>query len=58
MVGGSLDPRFLRYKSPRNRQYLLRTPKSILVSGTDEKRAKLEGYHAVQRGRRVDQTGR
>lgn len=48
MVGGALDPRFLRYKSPRSRQYLLRLSKAVVGASSDEKRAKLDGYRTVQ----------
>ena len=51
MVGGTLDPRFLRYKSPRSRQYLLRLPGSIVGAGADETRAKLAGYRAFREKR-------
>jgi len=51
MVGGTLDPRFLRYKSPRNRQYLLRLSRSIVGAGADETRAKLDGYRAIRERR-------
>ena len=48
MVGGALDPRFLRYKSPRSRQYLLRLPESFTAATAEEKRTKFATY----RGRR------
>ena len=51
MVGGALDPRFLRYKSPRSRQYLLRLPKAVVGANSDEKRANLGGYRAVREKR-------
>jgi len=51
MVGGTLDPRFLRYKSPRSRQYLLRLPRSIVGASADETRAKLDGYRAFRKSR-------
>jgi hypothetical protein len=44
MVGGALDPRFLRYKSPRSRQYLLRLPESFTVATAEEKRTKFATY--------------
>jgi len=44
MVGGALDPRFLRYKSPRSRQYLLRLPESFTAATAEEKRAKFVAY--------------
>lgn len=37
---GSLDPRFLRFKSPRSRQYLIRLPRSIARRSDQEKLAK------------------
>lgn len=46
MVGGALDPRFLRYKSPRSRQYLLRLPESFAFATSDERRAELATYRA------------
>lgn len=51
MVGGMLDPRFLRYKSPRSRQYTLRLPQSIASAAPDEKRTKLATYHELRRNR-------
>ncbi len=46
MVGGALDPRFLRYKSPRSRQYLLRLPESSAAASADVKRAQLSVYRS------------
>lgn len=46
---GSLDPRFLRYKSPRSRQYFIRTPSSIIHQSDQEKLIKLIAYRALRR---------
>lgn len=37
---GGLDPRFLRYKSPRNRQYVVRLPVSIAYRADEDKLVK------------------
>jgi hypothetical protein len=49
MVGGALDPRFLRYKSPRSRQYLLRLPESFTTATAEEKRTKFATYRERRR---------
>jgi hypothetical protein len=49
MVGGALDPRFLRYKSPRSRQYLLRLPESFTAATAEEKRTKFATYRERRR---------
>lgn len=51
MVGGALDPRFLRYKSPRSRQYTLRLPQSVVTAAPDEKRTKLATYRELRQNR-------
>lgn len=55
---GSLDPRFLRYKSPRNRQYILRMPVSFLRDTAEEKLLKLLKYRALQANRQDTAAGR
>lgn len=55
---GSLDPRFLRYKSPRNRQYVLRMPISFLRDTAEEKLLKLLKYRALQANRQDTPAGR
>jgi hypothetical protein len=49
MVGGALDPRFLRYKSPRSRQYLLRLPESFTTATAEETRTKFATYRERRR---------
>jgi ribosomal protein S4 len=53
MVGGSLDPRFLRYKSPRSRQYFIRLPRSVLRASKQEKFTKLSTFHTLRRNREL-----
>lgn len=57
MVGGALDPRFLRYKSPRSRQYLLRLPESFALASADEKRAELAVYRARRQQSSIPSAG-
>lgn len=58
MVGGSLDPRFLRYKSPRSRQYLLRLSAAAADKSSDERRAELEEHRGVSYGSSESAAGR
>lgn len=55
---GSLDPRFLRYKSPRSRQYVLRMPISFLRDTAEEKLLKLLKYRALRASRQDTPAGR
>lgn len=55
---GSLDPRFLRYKSPRSRQYILRMPISFLRDSAEEKLLKLLKYRALRANRQDTPAGR
>lgn len=57
MVSSSLDPRFLRYKSPRSRQYLLRLPAAVVGASSDECRANLHKHRRVLRECGMPATG-
>ncbi len=57
MVSSSLDPRFLRYKSPRSRQYLLRLPAVVMGTSSDARRARLHRHYGISRGRDTPTTG-
>jgi hypothetical protein len=45
VVGGSLDPRFVRAKSARNRQYFARSPSVITDTSIEAKRVRLSNFH-------------
>jgi len=46
-----LDPRFARAKSPRSRQYLLRTTKNVLQFNKSERLANLVFYRGLLKKR-------
>jgi len=55
MLGSALDARFLRAKSPRSRQYLLRLPVGAAHTSKQERITKLAAYQRLQ-GRQVAHT--
>jgi hypothetical protein len=57
MVSSFLDPRFLRYKSPRNRQYLLRLPVAVWGASADERRTNIQKHCEALRECGASSTG-
>ena len=50
LVGSAVDTRFLRAKSPRSRQYVLRLPVGVLAVAKQEKLTKLIAYRRTRAG--------